>query len=236
MTDPTILFDLDGTLVHSAPDLVGALNQVLAEEGHPPVEPGTGEKMIGLGGRILVVNGFAARGIDLAAAPERLERLTRRFLGIYESRIADETRPYPNVLATLARFIDAGWRLGVCTNKTERMARRLLDALDLSRLFHTVTGGDTFGIGKPDPRPVLGSIQAVGGDPARALLVGDSAADVGGARAAGIPVIGVTFGYTDTPVAELGPDRLVDDFADVWTAAQSLIGVRAGQGSPPSRR
>lgn len=224
MADPTILFDLDGTLVHSAPDLVGALNQVLAENGHPPVEPGMGEKMIGLGGRILVVNGFAARGIDLVDMPDRLEHLTHRFLAIYESRIADETRPYPNVLTTLAQFIDAGWRLGVCTNKTERMARRLLDALDLSRLFHTITGGDTFGIGKPDPRPVLGSIQAVGGDPARALLVGDSAADIGGARAAGIPVIGVTFGYTDTPVAELGPDRVVDDFADVWPAAKALIG------------
>jgi phosphoglycolate phosphatase len=223
MSGPTILFDLDGTLVHSAPDLVGALNRVLAEEGHSPVETEIGAKMIGLGGRILVVNGFAARGVDLVDTPDRLEQLTRRFLAIYESRIADETRPYPNVLTTLRNFADAGWRLGVCTNKTERMARLLLDKLDLSRRFHSIIGGDTFGIGKPDPRPVLGAIEAAGGNPARALLVGDSAADIEGARAAGIPVIGVTFGYTETPVSELGPDSVVDDFAEVWPVAQTLV-------------
>jgi phosphoglycolate phosphatase len=224
MSRPTILFDLDGTLVHSAPDLVGALNLVLAEEGEAPVDFDSGLRLIGHGGRIMVVNGFAARGIDLTAAPDRLERLASRFVAVYETRIAAETRPFPNVEATLARFVEADWRLGVCTNKSERLARLLLDQLDLSRLFHVITGADTFGIGKPDARPVLESIAAAGGDPSRAVLVGDSAADIAAARAAGIPVIAVTFGYTDRPVATLGPDRLVDDFADIWPAAETLIG------------
>lgn len=223
MSHPTILFDLDGTLVHSAPDLVGALNLVLAEEGETPVDLDSGLRLIGHGGRIMIVNGFAARGIDLTATPDRLERLASRFVAVYETRIADETRPFPNVEPTLARFVDAGWRLGVCTNKTERLARLLLDRLDLSRLFHVVTGADTFGIGKPDPRPVLESIAAANGDLSRAVLVGDSAADIAAARAAGIPVIAVTFGYTDRPVATLEPDRLVDDFADIWPAAKALI-------------
>ena len=223
MSHPTILFDLDGTLVHSAPDLVGALNLVLAEEGEAPVDLDSGLRLIGHGGRIMIVNGFAARGIDLTATPDRLERLASRFVAVYETRIADETRPFPNVEPTLARFVDAGWRLGVCTNKTERLARLLLDRLDLSRLFHVVTGADTFGIGKPDPRPVLESIAAANGDLSRAVLVGDSAADIAAARAAGIPVIAVTFGYTDRPVATLEPDRLVDDFADIWPAAKALI-------------
>lgn len=223
MSHPTILFDLDGTLVHSAPDLVGALNLVLAEEGETPVDLDSGLRLIGHGGRIMIVNGFAARGIDLTATPDRLERLASRFVAVYETRIADETRPFPNVEPTLARFVDAGWRLGVCTNKTERLARLLLDRLDLSRLFHVVTGADTFGIGKPDPRPVLESIAAANGDLSRAVLVGDSAADIAAARAAGIPVIAVTFGYTDRPVATLEPDWLVDDFADIWPAAKALI-------------
>jgi phosphoglycolate phosphatase len=224
MSRPTILFDLDGTLVHSAPDLVGALNLVLAEEGEAPVDLESGLRLIGHGGRIMIVNGFAARGIDLTAMPERLERLASRFVAVYETRIAAETRPFPNVEATLARFADADWRLGVCTNKSERLARLLLDQLDLSRLFHVITGADTFGIGKPDARPVLESIAVVGGDPSCAVLVGDSAADIHAARAAGIPVIAVTFGYTDQPVATLAPDRLVDDFADIWPAAKMLIG------------
>ncbi len=224
MNHPTILFDLDGTLVHSGPDLVGALNLVLAEEGEAPVDLDSGLRLIGHGGRIMIVNGFATRGIDLTATPERLERLASRFVALYETRIADETRPFPNVEPTLACFVDAGWRLGVCTNKTERLARLLLDRLDLSRLFHVVTGADSFGIGKPDPRPVLESIAAADGDPSRAVFVGDSAADITAARAAGIPVIAVTYGYTDRPVATLEPDRLADDFADIWPMAKALIG------------
>lgn len=224
MPPRTALFDLDGTLVHSAPDLVGALNRLLVEEGREPIDTAAGARMIGRGGRILVVNGFAARGEDLTAAPERLDALAGRFLAIYESRIVEETRPFPNVEETLARFIEAGWRLGVCTNKSERLARLLLDRLGMLAQFHVVTGGDSFGIGKPDPLPVLKSIETAGGDPGRALLVGDSRADVEAARAAAIPVVGVTFGYTDAPVASFGPDRVVDDFAEVWTAAADLVG------------
>jgi phosphoglycolate phosphatase len=222
----TIVFDLDGTLVDSAPDLVHALNHALSLEAVAPISIDETRTMIGAGARALLARGLAARRKTLP--DERFEELHRAFLDHYEAHIADHSRAFAGTEAALERLREAGHGLAICTNKIERFAVKLVGELGLDRYFPVVVGGDSYAKPKPDPAPLIGAIDRTGGNGRPAILVGDSATDLRTARAAGIPLIGVTFGYTDVPMAELGPDRLISEFAAIDAAVDGLLGEMRG--------
>lgn len=218
---PTLVLDLDGTLVDTAPDLHATLNVVLAGEGLPPVSPDQVRSMTGAGARALLERGLEAAGV--VADDAHLDVLFVRFIDYYSAHIADHSLPFPGAIAALDRFADAGWRLAVCTNKLEGLARNLLDTLDLTPRFAAIAGGDTFAFRKPDPGHIIETVRLAGGDPRRAVMVGDSAADINAAKAGAIPCVGMTFGYTDIPVAQLAPDIVLDHFDGLFDAAVRLL-------------
>lgn len=215
-----LVFDLDGTLVSSMEDLCTALNTVLAEAGYNEIPQENVRDMVGMGARVLLQRGLEANGVDWRSID--LDALFDRFLVHYEAHIADQTRPFEGVLAALEAFRDQGWKLAVCTNKIERLTRPLLEALDMTGHFDAIVGGDTFGKPKPDAGPVLGAIDLAGGTAEGAIMIGDSVTDIDAARAAGIPVIAVDFGYTPVPVTELGPDIVISHFDELPAAVEKL--------------
>ncbi|HEX2115998.1 MAG TPA: phosphoglycolate phosphatase [Alphaproteobacteria bacterium] len=204
-----IVFDLDGTLVDSAPDLCGVVNQMLKRHGRMELDLEQIRKMVGDGAAKLIERGFAAEGL-----PAPLPDMTKEFIELYEARIADETRPFPGVVATLERLKAAGLRLGVCTNKTTRLSRKLLDELDLLRFFTSVVGGEG-PARKPDPRHLQAVIGELAASEATTLMVGDSRNDVAAAKAAGVEVVAVSFGYTTIAPSDLGADRVIDRFDEL---------------------
>ena len=215
-TRHALVFDLDGTLIDSAPDLLAALNRVLAEEDLPPVALGDVKLMVGDGAAKLVERGFTlagSKGAGMQPDAARLGPLTDRFVGYYEAVVADQTRPFPGVPETLAHLAEAGYRLGVCTNKPAGPARDVLAALDLLGFFAVVHGGDSFPVRKPDPGHLHGTLAALAADHGTGVMIGDSPVDVATARAAGTPVIVHAHGYARVPVAELGADAVLEDFA-----------------------
>lgn len=216
----TVVFDLDGTLVDTAPDLTGALNRVLAEEGLAAVDRDQTRRMVGHGARSLIEAALKAAG----APPDqgRVSRLVGRYLAHYQAHIADESRPFDGVRETLEALRDGGVRLGVCTNKAFGLSEHLLDALDLRRYFASVVGGDTLLVRKPDPEHVIETVRRAGGDPRRAIMVGDSGPDFHAARGAGIPVILVSFGYGEVPAATFDADALVDHYDEMLPALRRL--------------
>lgn len=215
-----IVFDLDGTLVDTAPDLVAVLNDVLAERDVPPLAYDEARAMIGGGIKALLQRGLAAQGA--AFTPADIGRLFETYLERYAAHIADRSRPFPGVIAALDRLQAEGFRFAVCTNKLEWLSHRLLEALDLAGRFEAICGQDTFGTPKPDPDMFRQTVRRGGGDPGQALMVGDSATDIDTARAAGVPVIAVDFGYTETPVALLAPDRVISHFDELPAAVAAL--------------
>ncbi len=217
----TIAFDLDGTLVDTAPDLVGTLNVLLEQEGIAPLPLADARPMIGAGARALIARGFAAAGAPLD--DEKLASLFDRFIAHYRAHIADGSRPFPGVVAALNALAAAGARLAVCTNKRTDLSVALLEALGLSDRFAAIIGADAAPAAKPDPRHLTSTIERAGGRIDRSVMVGDSASDAGAARAAGVPLILVSFGYTDTPAAELDPDILIDHFDELVTACVRLL-------------
>lgn len=220
----TIVFDLDGTLVDTAPDLIDTLNVVLGHEGLPPVPFAQARLMIGGGARRMIELGLQSDG--RAAATADIDRIFADFIGYYAAHIADRSRPFPGLDAALDRLAASGCRFAVCTNKLESLSRRLLDALGMSARFAAICGQDTFGIQKPDPEVLRQTVRSAGGDIARAIMVGDSRADVEVARAAGTPVVAVDFGYTEIHVSKLGPDRIIQHFNELPEAIDALAGVR----------
>jgi phosphoglycolate phosphatase len=219
----SIIFDLDGTLVETAEDIVAALNVSVAPSGIAPLPVGLVRTMIGAGARRLIQRAFDHAGF---AAPEAaVDQALVRFLDHYRAHISDHSRPFPGIVPCLDWLQGQGALLGVCTNKLEADSRDLLDRLGLSPYFGAVLGGDSLAVKKPDAGHILGVIERLGGDPARALMVGDSETDVSGARNAGVPVVAVTWGYTAVPVAELGADAVVDDPAGLIPAISRLTGI-----------
>jgi phosphoglycolate phosphatase len=206
-----LIFDLDGTLVDTAPDLLSATNAVLKSEGRRPIEPATLRHMVGMGARSLIQQAFAATGEPVNETD--LPRLFDLFIVHYRANIAIASRPFPNVEATLGSLKGRGTRMAVLTNKPQDLTDLLLPALKLDTFF-----GATFGAGarpytKPDPRLFHDVVDAIGGGPA--VMVGDSITDVATARAAKAPVILVSYGYTPEPAASLGADAVTDDFAEI---------------------
>jgi len=222
MTSPRIVvFDLDGTLVDTAPDLINALNFVLDREGLPPVPLASARNMIGAGARKLIERGLEIEGRTVSV--EELNRLTRDFIDYYAKHIADESRPFEGLEAALDDLEGRGYRFAVCTNKLEWLSKLLLDRLNLSARFAAICGADTFGVAKPEPAILHQTIARAGGHSSAAVMVGDSGTDIGAARRAGIAVIGVEFGYTDVPLADLKPDRLIGHMRDLPGAVESLL-------------
>jgi phosphoglycolate phosphatase len=226
---PTVVFDLDGTLVDSAPDLVATLNVIFGGIDLPPVPYDAARKMVGGGARAMIARGLDAEGRKLD--PAAVDRLVGDFIEHYAAHIADRSRPFPGLETALDELAAAGCRFAVCTNKLEWLSRRLLDALGLSKRFVAICGADTFGLQKPNPELLRRTIARAAGDPGRAVMVGDSISDIAAARAAGIPVVAVDFGYTETPVDELEPDRVISALSDLPNAVFDLLGAASGVGA-----
>jgi phosphoglycolate phosphatase len=220
MTALTVVFDLDGTLVDTAPDLIETLNVVFAREGLPPVDYKEARNMIGGGARRMIECGLQYDGHTASVGD--VDRMFADFIAYYSTHVADKSQPFPDLNAALDRLAAGGCRLAVCTNKLEALSRLLLDTLDLSRRFAAICGPDTFGMQKPDPEILRRTIRAAGGDIRRAVMVGDSGTDIATARAAGVPIVAVDFGYSETPIKNLGADRLISHFDELAGAVLEL--------------
>lgn len=219
----TVVFDLDGTLVETAPDLVRATNHVLAMKGLAPVAGEIIRPSISFGARAMITEALRLHATVLP--PTEIDHLHAQFLQHYAANIAAESHAFPGLTEALDALAIGGARLAVCTNKQEHLSRRLLDALGLASRFAAIAGRDTFDVFKPHPDHLRGAIRLAGGDEKRAIMVGDSDTDIRTARAAGIPVIGVPFGYTDVPIHQLAPDIVIESYSDL-TAAVSRLTAR----------
>lgn len=218
---PLLVFDLDGTLAETAPDLVATLNMLLSREGFAPVPYETARKMVGGGARTLIERGLAHSGASLPAT--KIDALFDEFLAHYDAHICDHSSLFPGVAAALDRFAESGWRFAVCTNKIEHSSVLLLEALGIADRFAAICGKNTFAMSKPDGRALLKTIEKAGGTHARAIMVGDSKTDIEAAQNAKVPVVAVDFGYTELPVAAYEPDRVISHFDELWTAVESLV-------------
>jgi len=216
----TVVFDLDGTLVDTAPDLIETLNVVFTRDGLPPLDYAAARDMIGGGARRMIESALKLQGRGLTEGV--VDRLFADFVVYYGAHIADRSQPFPGLDAALDRLASRGCQFAVCTNKLESLSRLLLEALGLSRRFAAICGQDTFGMQKPDPEILRRTIRATGGALQRAVMVGDSGTDIATARAAGVPVVAVDFGYSETPVRELGPDRVISHFDHLADAVFAL--------------
>jgi len=231
MAAPLLVFDLDGTLVDSAPDLLATLDIVLGRHGFSAEADAGLRDGIGHGARHLIEYALHRRQIQLEEA--RLDQMHADFLRHYEEHIALHTRPYPGLPEALDRFAAAGWSFAVCTNKLEGLSVRLLMELGLAGRFAAICGGDTFPTRKPDPHHLLETIARAGGTPGNSAMVGDSRTDLDTARAARIAFVGVSFGYTPVPMADLRPDVLVDSFDELTPdLAARLLERTAGRVAP----
>lgn len=207
---PTVVFDLDGTLIDTAPDLVASLNHTIAAHGLAPVGYEDLTHLVGHGARAMIERSFRLRGnpLDEAELPAMLDR----FIAHYLAGMPGDSRPYPGLTASLDRLRDAGMILAVCTNKMEGLARPLIEGLGLSSYFAAITGGDTFPVRKPDPAHLVGTVERAGGDIGQTVMIGDSLNDLKVAVNAGVPSIGVPFGYSDVPIQTLDPTVLIDHY------------------------
>ena len=227
MTRPIIVFDLDGTLVDTAPDLLDSLNHSLAASELSAVDEAGFRRFVGHGGRVMIERAHAAQQRSLAV--DEHDRLLKLFLDHYTANIPGKSRPYPGVVEAIARFEAAGYLLAICTNKYEANSVALIEALGLTKHFAAIAGQDTFAFRKPDPRHLTQTIALAGGDPHRALMVGDSQTDIDTAKAAGIPVVAVDFGYTDRHVREFEPSAVISHFdALTLDLAERLIAAAGG--------
>ena len=220
---PALIFDLDGTLVDSAPDLLGATNAVLAARGRPAIEPSTLRHMVGFGAQRLIAQAMEATGT--AAAAEDMPALTQIFLDHYRDHLADFSRPFAGVEATLAILKGQGARLGVLTNKPQALTAPLLERLGMIDYFTAIYGAGRKDYTKPDPRlfhDVVQDLFAEKGGGGRAIMIGDSITDLETARAASVPCVLMSYGYTPVPVRELDADLVLDDFAELPAALRTL--------------
>ncbi len=217
----TLVFDLDGTLVDTAPDLARTLNHVLHGLGCPAVPEEHIRLAVGFGARRIIMAGLAVAG--KSCSDEEIDAILEQFLDHYGKNVAVKSTPYPNVVEVLDVASEAGARLGVCTNKREQLSRNLLTELQLHDHFGAIIGCDTLDVCKPDPRHLTETIERAGGHRDKAVMIGDTQTDVATARAAGVPVVAVSFGYTEIPVQDLGADAVIDDYAELMELLPGLL-------------
>ncbi len=209
----TVIFDLDGTLIDSEPDLRAALNQLLTLFGRRSVTRDEVVMMVGDG--VLKLVERALRAAD-AEGDLALEAAVAQFLRFYEAAPADLSTPFPGAFEAVQALKADDIKLGVCTNKPEAPARDILAIFGFLEQFDVIIGGDTLAdIRKPDPRPLAAAIRAVHSQPERAVMVGDSANDIDTAKALGVRSVAVSFGYSRGSVAELGADKVIDNFSEL---------------------
>jgi len=213
-----LVFDLDGTLVDSVPDLTNSLNKVLCERGYAPLTRADVAPMVGDGVPTLVARAFAARGGDAAEAAEALPRYT----DLYEANATVLTRPYTGVRDTLEALRRRGYRTAVCTNKPQRATMAVLHGFDLAGLFDGVAGGDRYPVRKPDPGHLLGLIGELGGSAGQAAMIGDSENDAAVAHAAAVPLVLMRYGYARAAQETLGADAVLDRFAELPATLERL--------------
>lgn len=213
MTAPLAIFDLDGTLIDTAPDLVTSLNSTIAEDNLAPVTYEDLMHLVGQGAKTMIKRAYALREQPLS--DERLEELFLRFIDYYKQNIPGDSKPYPRIIEALLRLKDAGFELAVCTNKTAVLTLPLLEQLDLTQYFPTITCGDTFPVRKPDAAHIIGTVELAKGRLDNCVMIGDSVNDILAAKNAGVPSIGVTFGYTDIPVEQLDPSYVISSFDEL---------------------
>jgi phosphoglycolate phosphatase len=231
MAEPLLVFDLDGTLVDSAPDLLATLDAILPRYGFRPLADRTARDGIGHGARHLIEFGLHRQHAEVDEAT--LDRMHQDFLAHYEANICIESRLFPGVVALLDRFTDSGWGFAVCTNKLEGLSRQVLSALGIEDRFVAICGGDSFATRKPHPAHLLQTIAAASGTSGNAVMVGDSRTDLDTARGAAVPFVGVSFGYTPVPMRELGPDLLVDAY-DAFGPVDALRLMEPPAARPPA--
>ncbi len=213
MSTPIVLFDLDGTLVDTAPDLIDSLNHTITAVGLEPVSFDDVTYLVGQGVRVMIRRAFELRQARLDDA--LFETLIDRFMVHYAGQMPGRSQIYPGVLECLDRLSAAGMTLAVCTNKPHDLALLLMGKLGLSDRFAAITGGDTFAMRKPDAGHILGTIGMANAEPSRSLMVGDSVNDILAAKNAGIASIAVSFGYSDVPVEQLEPDHVIAGYEEL---------------------
>jgi phosphoglycolate phosphatase len=218
---PIAVFDLDGTLADTAPDLIGTLNAILALESLPPLDIEQARDLIGAGAKALIARGLSVSG--RVYDQTRLDELFHAFLAHYSQHLCVDTKLFPGVIDALSQFEAAGYRLAICTNKIERHASDLMERLGIAHRFSAICGRDSFPFHKPDPRHLWETIKKANGFAEQSIMIGDSVTDIDTARAARIPVIAVSFGYTQIPVHDLKPDIVIDHFKDCFAAAEQLL-------------
>jgi phosphoglycolate phosphatase len=217
---PALIFDLDGTLVDTAPDLLEATNAVLAFRGRAAIDLTSLRHMVGFGARSLILQAMEASGAPVDES--ELPRLLEVFLDHYRAHIADHSQPFPGVAETLQGLQEKGRRLAILTNKPQGLADMLLPRLGLDHLFAAVYGAGRKPYAKPDPRIFHDVVRDAAGEGAPAVMVGDSITDLNTARAAGAKCVLLSYGYTPVPARELGADRVLDDFAALPGALAEL--------------
>lgn len=220
-----VVFDLDGTLLDTAPDLASALNALLVEEGHQPLSISAIRSMVGQGAVEMIKKGLAESG-EPQPAGDLQDTLRSRFLEHYQNCYLQETCPFPSVVDTLEKLQASGHRMAVCTNKSHKMSIAIINGLALDKYFCGIIGGDTLPTAKPHPEPIDAAIGLTKGSKSSAIMVGDSITDVNAAHAAGIPVIAVSFGYTDIPPNSLGADSVIDHFDQLIPEINKISATR----------
>lgn len=215
-----IIFDLDGTLVDSAPDLLAALNHVLGRANRRGLGIEQVRLMVGDGARAMIIKGFTQTG----ELPDEktIDHILKDFLTYYGDNIAVRGRIFPGAEQVLKTLTEQGIQLALCTNKSLELAKKLMTEIGLAKYFTTIVGGNSFDYQKPDPRHLTSTLDMMDFTAGRAVMVGDSANDISAARAAALPVIAVSFGYSKTPVAELKPDAVIDHYDDFFDALKQV--------------
>jgi len=224
LADATSVFDLDGTLIDTAPDLVRALNETFDLEGLPRAKLEVVRLLVGQGARVLIERAAGLSGVTFSA--ERLDQLTRAFIEFYRADIARHSQPFPGAVEAMDALTALGAKLAICTNKRTDLSVQLLDALGLSQRFSAIVGADAVTQKKPHPEHYQAAVTRAGGTVRRSVMVGDTAADVGTARGAHAPVIAVSFGYCDIGAERLGADVLIDRFSELAPACRRLLAAR----------
>lgn len=219
---PLIIFDLDGTLVDSNRDLIPALNAATATEGLPPISMEDVGHVVGLGALMMIERAYRFYDRPLETNGPVHKAVFAHFLEYYEARIADNTVFFPDALTTLDLLSQQGYHHAICTNKYEGLARKLLRLLGEEDRFITITGGDTFAVKKPDSTHIVETAKMAGYAADNCIMIGDSINDIAAAQNGNIPVVAVDFGYSDVPVAQLNPDRIISHFTALPQAIEEL--------------